>query len=227
MIIQPNYWHKMDANVPPELAPIGSVTTFSNPIFSPCKFGNGLDDTDGDVEIFATITQAVRYLKGSVSFWYKAGINGPLSSGGVSQLFGQTGANLLLYLFAYGAYYGMFCYAIDYNAVYCFALDWLALELMHLAFTWDGTASAGQRLKCYKNNVPVGFAPAGILADFAWSTDGYYDIVTGYPPYNPMYGIMDNLKFYPDVLTDFSWDMAHEGLQPSGSRRMLHRPIIN
>ena len=207
----PIIWHKLNAAVASELGP--SPTFNGDVTFSPAKFGNGLDMSHACNVDWGYIT--IGSVQSSWSFWAKMGFN---SSDGsyhilddnysipqMTWLWMPSGNDMIMWFFttnstpSAGAYYHIQCN------------NFSAGDLVHWGLCLDPTQP--NKIRLFQNNVELTITSR--IYDGVWTDTGYYVTLPNPPDEtaSPPDIVFDNFKLYNYAKTDFTWDMANEGLE--------------
>lgn len=186
LAINPVLWNRMEG-VASDIGPNGVWT--GTPAYAAAKFNNG---ADMDASNYMNFASAVPLQNGTFEAWLKPHAD----SSNQYVVFWTPSSDIFLACNGGSTIYGLGGGVTEY----AWTLSFDTNEIFNLAYTWDGSASAGERLKLYKNGVLL--APSSILSDSAWASSGYTDLNFNQTGYTPNM-IIDNVKIYDHVKTIF------------------------
>lgn len=199
----PILWHKLKTNGTSEIGPnpgfIGSLAFDAVGPFGDCV------NCDADALInFYTMTFGPAFV---FSFFW---IPGYTTYPGYVPIWMEDDGHG----FQVNAYGGLIRFGMAYTYYTFNPPSFSVGDKIHIAFVCDSSAGDTNRLKCYWNNVPL--SSVNRYVDSPWSSVTLEvslssNLYSGIQ-YNAGGG-MANFKVYDYARNDFSWDMAHEGLE--------------
>jgi len=209
---QPILWCRLGSATELVQPPVGPVwTNVNNATYVSNKFGNGLYCASSQVYAKSTLTSSFTTEKGCIECWVKlnyALINSDIQVNGVYIFSVATsiGGTDRIYILPWG----------DNNKIYAFvggafaafggtSLNLGANELAHWALVWDRSGINGtlEKVQLYVNGAKLGGTT---------TSPTYYDLnnnvfvagnIASQAQQYPIYGSLDNLKWYDYAKTDF------------------------
>jgi hypothetical protein len=217
-LTDPTSWHKGETyGASPER---GTFSFTGSPSSAACEFNDGVNlDAASKYGTFN-----FNVLKGGVTFWAKMNASSSTNVGFLYNSYVAGQGQIVCFFYSTGLINCDFYIESSpgvqlVDAIYRMTsgpLSWSANDKIHWALTWDGSASAGNRIKLYMNKVDQSIPVYSGDAD--WSSYSGGDISAMTTQYGGSYalgGIFDNVKVYEGYCptqSEIDWDYANEGL---------------